>query len=176
MLLASATASPAEVYPANAVKAAFLSRFAGYIAWPPGTDTTRQFVIAVWGADDVARELERIASQVTPGNRPFEVRRVHSPRELGEAQLVYCGPGHRPELRRVSTTTVGKPVLVVSDDEEGLEDGSAINLVQIDRRIRFEVSISALQRNGLKASSELLALAARVQNTGTNANQSGGSP
>jgi hypothetical protein len=176
LLLGAGAASGAEVYPANAVKAAFLYRFAGFIAWPPADSGNSRFVIATWGADSVADELQRNLPTLSVANHPVELRRVHDLRALAQAQVVFFGPGHRADLRRASATMAGSPVLLVSDDEYGLEDGSAINMLAIERRIRFEISLSALQRNGLKASSELLAHAVRLQAPGAIVNQMGESP
>jgi hypothetical protein len=52
---------------------------------------------------------------------------------------------------------------LVTDDNGGLSDGSAINFLTIDRNVRFEISLSAAERWGLKISSELLSVAIRVQ-------------
>jgi hypothetical protein len=176
LLLAAAPAGATEVYAASAVKAAFVYRFAGFITWPPDADNAARFTIAVWGANDVADELQQNLPQLTIGHRAVDVRRVQNARDLALAQLVYCGAGHRAELRRAAATTAGKPILLVSDDADGLEDGSAINLLLIERRVRFEISVAALQRNGLKASSELLALAIRVHGPGAAHDKAGGSP
>jgi hypothetical protein len=176
LVLGVGAAGAREVYPAYAVKAAFLYRFAGFIAWPPVESGNARFVIATWGADRVADELQHDLPMLSIADRPVELRRVHDLRSLAQAQLVFFGPGHRAELRRVSAAMAGSPVLLVSDDEYGLEDGSAINLVAIERRIRFEISVLALQRNGLKASSELLSHAVRVQAPGAIVNQMSGSP
>lgn len=176
LLLGAGAANGAEVYPANAVKAAFLYRFAGFIAWPAVDAGNSRFVIATWGADRVADELQRSLTMLSIANHPVELRRVHELRGLAQAQVVFFGRGHRADLRRASAAMAGSPVLLVSDDEYGLEDGSAINLLLIERRIRFEVSLTALQRNGLKASSELLAHALRVQALGAIVNQVGESP
>jgi hypothetical protein len=55
-----------------------------------------------------------------------------------------------------------RPVLIVSDSPQGLENGSALNFVLVDDRLRFEASLRATERAGLKVSSRLLALAQRI--------------
>ena len=176
LVLGASAAAAAEFYPADAIKAAFLYRFAGFISWPPAEAGNSRFVIATWGADRVADELQRNLPALSIANRPVELRRIHDIRSLAQAQLVFFGPGHRAELRRASVAMAGSPVLLISDEAYGLEDGSAINMLAIERRIRFEISMAALQRNGLKASSELLSHAVRVQALGTIVNQLGESP
>jgi len=48
----------------------------------------------------------------------------------------------------------------------GLDDGSAINLVVIDNRVRFEVSLGATEKSGLKLSSRMLSVALWVRPAG----------
>jgi len=54
-------------------------------------------------------------------------------------------------------------VLLVTDYEGALDDGSAINLVVIENRVRFEVSLDATEKSGLKLSSRMLSLALWVR-------------
>ncbi len=53
-------------------------------------------------------------------------------------------------------------MLLVTDEEGGLNAGSALNFLTIDRNVRFEVSLTSADRWGLKVSSELLGVAVRV--------------
>jgi hypothetical protein len=54
-------------------------------------------------------------------------------------------------------------MLLITDEEGGLSHGGAINFLMIDHNVRFEVSVTAAERWGLKISSELLGVAVRVQ-------------
>jgi hypothetical protein len=154
-------AAAADGYSEDAVKAAFLYRFAGYVEWPPETAVDPSFTIAVLCADGVVRELARLLPGHGIKSRPAQVRTIKSLRELGDARILYVGPGHCSELSLTGVTS--RPVLVVTDNDRGLDQGSEINFLLVDRRLRFEVSLSAADRAGLKISSELLSVALRVQ-------------
>jgi hypothetical protein len=155
------SAAAADGYSEDAVKAAFLYRFAGYVEWPAETTADRSFTIAVLGADGVARELAHLLPGHSIKNRPAQVKTIRSVRELGDARILYVGPGHNSELSL--TGIASRPVLVVTDNDGGLDQGSEINFLLLERRLRFEVSLSAADRAGLKISSELLSVAVRVQ-------------
>jgi hypothetical protein len=71
------------------------------------------------------------------------------------------GPGHDSELSLTGITS--RPVLVVTENDRGLDQGGEINFLLVDRRLRFEVSLLAADRAGLKISSELLSVAVRVR-------------
>ncbi|MGH8221204.1 MAG: YfiR family protein [Steroidobacteraceae bacterium] len=154
----------AEVYSEDAVKAAFLYRFAAYVTWPPqAARDVRTFTIAVLGADSIAQELERIVAGRMINGLPARVRRIEAIRALGDAQMLFVGDGSIDMLRRQIDRIAAQPILVVTDTPSGLDSGSTVNFLLIDRRLRFEVSLAAADRAGLKVSAELLSVAARVE-------------
>jgi hypothetical protein len=147
----------------HAVKAAFLYRFTGYVDWPPSALAAPAFTIAVLEAPEVERELQRVLSAHTVKGLPAQVRRLETVADIGEAQMVYVGRGYAGDLRSVARTLGARPVLIVTDDRRGLEQGAVINFLLVDRRVRFEISMPAAERAGLKINVELLAVAARVR-------------
>ena len=58
---------------------------------------------------------------------------------------------------------ISRPILLVTDDEHGLDGGGVINFIEVDRNLRFEISLNAADRSGLKINSALLSVAARVE-------------
>jgi hypothetical protein len=56
-------------------------------------------------------------------------------------------------------------VLLVTDFDGALDHGSVINLVIVENRMRFEVSLEAAERSALKLSSRMLAVALWVRPT-----------
>jgi hypothetical protein len=63
----------------------------------------------------------------------------------------------------VIAAVAGRPVLIVTNEDGGLDDGSSVNFLLIDQRVRFEISLDAAQGSGLRVASELLAVAIRVR-------------
>ena len=57
-------------------------------------------------------------------------------------------------------------MLTVTESDGALSQGSMINFVIVDRRVRFEVGLESAEKNGLRLSSRLLAVAQQVR-TGT---------
>lgn len=153
----------AESYSEDAVKAAFLYRFTGYVDWPSQALADPQFTIAVLDADDVATELARLLQHRLIQNRAAQVRSIKTVKELSNAQMLYIGAAHRDDLRRMIGGIASRPVLIVTNEEGGLDAGSTVNFLLIDQRVRFEISLDAAQRAGLKVASELLAVAIRVR-------------
>ena len=160
----SAAISPAHAadgYSEDAVKAAYLYRFAGYVDWPDLGTGSEPFTIAVLGSPAVVQELKHLLPNLTVNHHPAEVREVRGLHDLGRAQILYVGAGHAAFLRTL-TPTQDHPMLLVTDEEGGLDAGGVLNFVTVDRRVRFEVSLTAAERARLKISSELLTVAVRV--------------
>ncbi|HUE12500.1 MAG TPA: YfiR family protein [Steroidobacteraceae bacterium] len=160
----SAAISPAHAadgYSEDAVKAAYLYRFAGYVDWPDLGAGSEPFTIAVLGSPAVVQELKHLLPNLTVNHHPAEVREVRGLHDLGRAQILYVGAGHAAFLRTL-TPTQDHPMLLVTDEEGGLDAGGVLNFVTVDRRVRFEVSLTAAERSRLKISSELLTVAVRV--------------
>jgi hypothetical protein len=161
ILLANSAA--ADAYSEDAVKAAFLYRFAGYVEWPSASASTEPFTIAVLQADAVGAQLQRFLPGHLVNGRVVRARTIKTIQELADSQMLYVGSSPQSSLRVLLAPLRNRAVLVVTDDERGLEEGGMINFLTVDQRIRFEVSLLASDRAGLKISAELLSVAARVE-------------
>jgi len=153
----------AQVFSATAVKAAFLHRFASYVEWPADAMGGGPFIIAVAGADEVATQLDVLLPGLAVQGRPAEVRRVTRATELDGVHILYLGPDSAARTRELRDAAINRPILLVTDGENGFAGGGIINFVQSGSRVRFEVSLTAAERARLKIDSALLPVAARVE-------------
>lgn len=145
-----------------AVKAAFLYRFTGFVEWPPADEPEEEFAVAVLGSDMVADELEKLLLRNKVNGLPATVKRLRSADRLGKARMLFVGAGYSGSLREI-TESLRQPVLVVSETDRGLDHGAAVNFLEADRRVRFEVSLPAATRMRLKIGAGMLAVAVRVR-------------
>ncbi len=152
----------AAVFSADAVKAAFLYRFASYIEWPDIAQSN-EFVVAVSGADGVADQLEQLLPGITVHGKPAKLRRVARPSDLGGVHILYIGPQSLSHTRALRQAAIKLPILMVTEDPKGFDAGGIINFVEQNRNVRFEVSLAGAQRARLRIDSALLAVAARVE-------------
>lgn len=167
MLLAAlgATASTAAYsaqFSVEAVKAAYLFRFAQYVEWAEAPVDT-PFIFAVTGAEGVAVHLERLLSGMTVNGRSATVRRVSRSQDLEGVQVLYVGTEAFATSRTLRASAARKPILIVTENEHGLDGGGVINFIEVNRNLRFEISLIAADRSGLKINSALLSVAARVE-------------
>ena len=166
----------AERYAEAAVKAAFIHRFAGYVEWPPEATAVSRLRIAVVGDAEVTRQLAVLASRASASGREIDVFSTTRDAQLRTAHIVFIGAGTSRDLRFLISGLANRPVLIVTDEERGLDFGAAVNFLLVDQRVRFEVSVTAAEQAGLRISSDLLSVAVRVVGSRRSAQASDASP
>lgn len=165
--LGFAPAAHAQAVSEPAVKAAYVYKFAGYIEWPAAAATEAPFVIAVLGAEEVAVELDRLVPGRTVNGRRMVVRRVRDIDSARGAQILFMGRGEGSGAREAMRALQKQGTVVITDLDRGLETGSVVNLVTLEDRVGFEVSLDAAERTGVVISSRMLGVARRVVPKGT---------
>lgn len=151
----------------SAVKAAFLYKFGSFVEWPVGAFARpdEPLVIGVAGDESVAAELEQLLAGRSAESRPIALRRGRDAQGLAGVQILFIG-GNRESRVRELLPPATAPVLVVTDQDGGLQLGSSINFRTIDGRVRFSAAPAAAEARGLKLSSRLLAVALSVEGRG----------
>ena len=154
----------AALPPERSIKAAFLYKFLGYAEFPASafTDPGSPMVIGVAGADELAADLARIVAGRAVQGRPVLVRPLREHDPLTGLHLLFIG-GDDPARLRTALRAIGAmPTLVVTESQQGLQQGSVINFRIVEERVRFDVSLEAADRNSVKLSSRLLTVANHV--------------
>jgi hypothetical protein len=169
---ALAHAQTSALHPAGpsaaVVKAAFLLKFLNYVEWPAHTFASDDtpYVIGALGDDNVAAELQRQAAGHVFNGRQVTVRRIGAEPPAG-VQLLFIGAhADRARMAALLRDERGAPVLLATDAEGALDQGSMINFRVVDDRVRFEVALEPVRRANLQLNSRLLSVAIAV-NKGT---------
>jgi hypothetical protein len=146
------------------VKAAFLYKFAGYVEWPPEAlpPLGSPFTIGVVGAVPLAEELREAVKGRTALDLPIAVKRLRPGDALLGVQILFVGKDQRERLEELAPRAQRRGILTVTESEGALEAGSVINFLVSDQRVRFEISLASAGPSGLRLSSRLLEVAARV--------------
>lgn len=142
------------------VKAAYLLHFAQFVYWPkPGTDESTALIFGVLGPDPIVAVLEKAAAGKSVGKRPVEVKLFTSAEQIDRCDILFLPHGASKRAPGVLVAVSGKPVLTVSDKEGFSAAGGMIEFLLVDDSVRFAINNSAVERAGLKLSSELLRVA-----------------
>lgn len=147
------------------VKAAFLFKFPAFVEWPQAgaAKPDGPFVIAVLGADDVASNLRDLAQGRSASGRPIEIRVAKPGDSVAGAHIVFVGRAESARLPQLARSLAGAPTLIASESPGALEQGSMINFITSEGRVRFEVALEPAERSRLRISSRLLSVAQNVR-------------
>ena len=160
-----AQAGADEAHLERSVKAAFLYKFLGYVDYPEAASPAlgEPLVIGVLGADDVADELRRIAVGRSMNGRAVAVRKLRQGDAVGRVHMLFIGADDAAATENLLAAVRQTPVLTVTETARSLRTDSVINFRVVDERVRFEVSLEAAEKNNLRLSSRLLAVAYKVR-------------
>ena len=163
-VLPHAHAQQQAAYSEDEVKAAFLYHFGTYVEWPaPANPASDPITIAVLGAAGVVEQLERFLPEREIQGRPVTVRQLDTIGDLANDEILFIGPEFNGRLSDLIESVGQRPILVVSDAQDGLDHGAMVNFQLVGERVRFEISLPAAQSAGLMLSSRLLSAALRVE-------------
>ncbi|MGE3277109.1 MAG: YfiR family protein [Vicinamibacterales bacterium] len=145
------------------LKAAFVSKFAEFVEWPPVALDGRDSVdLCVAEPSPFGTALRDLVAGTQLRGRTLVAREVSAPDGIDTCHVLFvpAAPslGRQAWLARAST----RPILTIGDTPGFLEDGGILNLLVVDDRIRFDVDLVASTRAGLRLSSQLLQLALHV--------------
>jgi diadenosine tetraphosphate (Ap4A) HIT family hydrolase len=116
----------------------------------------------VVGAEPLAAELSQILAGRTAHDRPVRVRRLKASESLEGVHVLFVGREESAQLNQLASKAQQRSILIVSESERALAQGSAINFVIDEGRVRFEVSLVSARKSNVKLSSRLLAVAQQV--------------
>lgn len=149
--------APAAAPPSDlAVKAAFLTKFPAYVAWPAGARPRpgRPVQICLVGGDPFGRLLDEAARGQQIDGHPLQVRRLDTAGQATGCHIAYVHGG--------ASGLEGRPVLTVTDARGGAQ-GGMIHFVIHQGRVRFNIDQTQAARSGVEISSRLLSLALTVR-------------
>jgi hypothetical protein len=145
-----------------AVKAAYLQKFAPFVAWPPSAFPTPSspFLLCVLGRDPFGASLDQAVSGQSIVGHPMVVRRLDHVDGSSGCHILYLGASRGQSVADALRAVRGAPTLTVAD---GAPDGAVIQFVLRGSRVRFDIDIAAAVANRLTISSKLLSLATSVR-------------
>lgn len=151
------------------VKAAFIYHFAKFVDWPAEPLALHQpFVIGILGRDPFDGFIDEVVSGKSVRDRPIIVKRFSKIEEASGCQILFVSSSEGEGVVRLLKQLDRAPILTVSDIDRFAELGGMVQLVMDENRVRFAINLAAVERTGLKPSSQLLKLARIVPHGGEN--------
>lgn len=168
VILAATAAAQSDRAPEYQVKAAFLYNFAKFVDWPSQAfpSPSAPLRICVLGQNPFGDSLRGIVQDKFISGRAISNEQVGSATQARACHILFISRSEAAGMQQALAYLRNLPILTVGDSGDFLPLGGVINMVLEQDRVRFEISLAAAQRQHLKISSKLLAVARVVDGSG----------
>lgn len=146
--------------PTAQLKAEYLYQFAQFLQWPHPLPAA--FTICMLGNTPFWRVLTAVLTGQRIASRRVTVRRLLHPSQAIGCQIVFVTAPVPHHLASALAQLDRDHALTVSDLPNFCQQGGAIQFMIQRHRLRFIVNLPATRAAGLKVSSSLLSVAAKV--------------
>lgn len=144
------------------IKAVFLYNFTRYFEWP-ATKKGGNFIIYVVGKNEnLITELKGLSGKKKVGNQEIEIKHSLSFDASIQSQIIYLLSDAGKSVGDVASKNKNKGGLVVSETAGACKQGSSINFVVVDNKLKFEYQKNNAIKSGLKTNDDFKALAINV--------------
>ena len=147
------------------LKAGYIEKFTRFVEWPSLPEsggTTAPFTIAVIGDNRFGNAIETIFGKTKVKGRNARIVYIAEPGEIRERAMLIVSDSETERLPEILKRLEGKPILTIGETAGFGRRGIMINMFMDHDYIRFEINRDALERQGLRANSLLLAAAVIV--------------
>lgn len=143
--------------PMHEIHSMLIFNFIKYIDWPDAAKSG-DFVIAVYGDDNVFEQLNTFYSSRPIKGQQAQIIKVNSLNELNSAHVVYVADKKSSDFESLNSKFNGKPTLIITDRSGLGKKGSCINFKEVGGKLKFEINQSSFDTNKLKISSQLVSM------------------
>ena len=161
VLLTGRAESSDEGARADRIRVAYLYNFAHYVQWP-GMADTQPIRFCFVGGVATFNAFTAPAAARTIDQHPAEARALRDGESPQGCQLLYVEASTHPPTAPAKQLSA-PALLTVSEQPDFLRQGGVIELFTDNNHLRFRVSLSNAHRASLVMSSNLLQLAATVE-------------
>lgn len=147
------------------VEVAFIHNIAKFVEWPVAHRAGDNLRLCILGQSLFTKAAGPLAGRRV-GELVWEVSPVYSRANLQECRVLFIAASESDNLSSILEGIGGSAVLTVGDSGGYAERGVMVNFYSEEKKVRFEINVDAVRRNGLKVSSHLLKLARIVHESG----------
>lgn len=139
----------------------FIYNFSRYVKWPDA-QSSGNFVIGVFGKSAIQKDLETMATTKRANGMSIEIKNFSSIKEIQDCHILYVSTSESDKMEQVVSSTQNQSILIVTDNPGLAQQGAAINFVEVDGKIKFELNQQNAEVRGLKVAGSLASLAILV--------------
>jgi hypothetical protein len=135
-------------------QAMFIYNFSRLIEWPANYKSG-PFVIGVLGTSETYGELESFTAGKNVGTQPISIAKFQTAADISNCHILFITFSKTKELPNILPKLQGKSILIITEKNGGIEEGSSINFCVIGDKLKFEYKPDNAVKYQLKVSSKL---------------------
>ena len=136
----------------------YMYTFTRHIQWPDDL-SKGDFDILVYGESPMTAEFKKMADLKKVGTRPIKIYPIKTITEIRKCNILFVPANKSEQLGDILAKVGTNSILVVTEQEGAAAKGSGINFITKNGKLAFELNQAALNKQKLKATSELTRLA-----------------
>ena len=135
-------------------QALFIFNFSRLIEWP-ASYRNGPFVIGILGTSTVSEELITYTKGKKVGVQDIQVVNFKTVQEISFCHILFVPFSRSKQLAEIASSMQGKSILIITEKNGALNEGSAINFIVFEDKLKFELKPENASRYGIKVSSKL---------------------
>ena len=158
------TVAGADYLPEYKLKAAVLLNILKFVDWPTAAFLSQDtpLLIGVLGTDPFGPFMEEALGGRKIKGRSVQIKRSNELTDLKDCHVLFISDSKKRTLPTILDEVHGKPILLVSDMDQFVQDGGMVSIVREGDKIQFDVNQTAYKTSDFTISAQLLKLARNV--------------
>jgi len=141
------------------LKAMYIYNFLRHVNWPNNI-IGNEFVIGVFGSNDLLVELKNFTKDRKIGNKNIVVSKIENIAEAAKCQLLFVSSSRSSSISEIKNLIGSNSCLIVSEKPGTFNLGSGIEFYVDQDKLKFKVSEANIRQQKLEISKALIDMAA----------------
>jgi hypothetical protein len=139
------------------IQSLFVYNFAKHIEWP-ADQQKGDFVVGVLGSSAAVDQFKASMSTKSKGTQKIVIQDLASNMAFDKCHIVFIASEQTGQLTKVKQSIGAANVLIVTEKDGSIKQGSSINMFLKNGKMAFEIN-QQIKSSSLKISAEILRLA-----------------
>jgi len=147
-------------------KASYIYNFTKFVKWPEKTRRQIQqngLNLCLMGEDPFGEILDQTSQKLLRKGEILNIKRGITFDKFSQCAVLFISSSEKSRLSEIVKRTRTLPILLIGDSPGFARQGIGINFFLQEGNIRFEINEKAIERSGLKVSSDLLDLSRSIE-------------
>jgi len=131
----------------SSAQAMFIYNFTKLIENP---NKVGNYVIGFIGSSETYEQMLKLSAGRLIGNQSISVQKFNNASDISICQILFISSNKTKELSNILPKLQDKNTLIVTEKDGAINDGSAINFVVVNDRLKFEIKPDNITKYQIK--------------------------